>query len=391
MNWNKKNVGRGIIIGALLLGGFMSLGVMNRPAAEVHQVQQGSLIAAVEETGEVRACNSSEIYALLSGHVKTVPVKVGEVVEQGQVLITMESIDLQIEIENVRSQTAQARAAAEGIREGMVNTRCEIEQAENDLNRIASLYDADAASAAEVDKARARLNAAQELLNQQNTSLESYNAQISSLGSLSNQLFRKDKQLSQISPVSGVMLDLQVKPNQVVAFGSRLGSVGDPEIMEIKAKIIEDDMRDIKIGQNVVITSPVLEQEFLQGRVEEIYPQAEESASSLGVIQRRVPVIISLEETGNLKPGYEVRVAIETMHQSQALLVPAEAIRTLENGEQQIAVIEEGRVRFRKIETGIRDKYYVEAVSGLTAGETIIRDASQNITAGQRIKAKQGK
>lgn len=389
MKWNKKNLWRGAIVAALLLGGFMCLGLMNRPLLEVYQVKEGNLISVVEETGEVRACNSSDVYALLSGRIASVPVTVGQLVEQGQILITMESIDLQIEMENVRSQMAQAAAAADGVREVMVNTRYEIEQAQNDLKRITALYDAGAASASEVDNIKARLNAAQKLLNQQNASLESYNAQISSAGSLINQLTRKDEQLSQVSPVSGIVLDLQVKPNQVVAFGTRLCSVGDPEFMEIRAEIIEDDMRDIKIGQNVVITSPVLEQDFLKGRVKEIYPQAEETASALGVVQRRVPVIISLENTGNLKPGYEVRAAIETMRQNKVLPVPVEAVRTLENGDQQVAVVQDGRVQFRKIETGIRDKYQVEAVKGLKAGEIIIRDASQNITEGQRVRINQ--
>ena len=385
MKWNKKNLWRGVIIAVLLLGGFMCLGLINRPLMEVYQVVEGDLKSTVEETGEVRACNSSDIYALLSGRIASVPVTVGQVVEQGQSLITMESIDLQIEIENVRSQMAQASAAADGVREVMVNTRYEIEQAQNDLQRITALHNAGAASASEVDSIKARLNAAQKLLNQQNTSLESYNAQISSAGNLIGQLARKDEQLSQVSPVSGMVLDLQVKANQVVTFGTRLGSVGDPAFMEIRAEIIEDDMRDIRIGQNVVITSPVLEQDFLKGQVREIYPKAEETASALGVVQRRVPVIISLEHPGNLKPGYEVRVTIETMRQNKVLLVPVEAVRTLDNGDQQVAVGVEGRVQFRTIETGIRDKYQVEVTKGVKVGEIIIRDAAQNITEGQRV------
>ncbi|HNX28411.1 MAG TPA: efflux RND transporter periplasmic adaptor subunit [Syntrophomonadaceae bacterium] len=388
MKWNKKNIWRGSVIAALLIGGVMSLGLMNRPSVEVHQVGEENLVSAVEETGVVRASNSSDIYALLSGRIIEVPVKVGQVVEQGQVLITMESIDLQIEMENIRSQMAQASAAANGVREVMVNTRYEIEQAQNDLERKIALYDAGAASAAEVDNAKARLNAAQKMLSQQNTSLESYNAQISSAGSLMNQLVRKDDQLSQVSPVSGMVLDLQVKTNQVAAFGTRLCSVGDPEFMEIRAEIIEDDMRDIKVGQKVVITSPVLEQDYLKGKVKEIYPQAEETASTLGVVQRRVPVIIGLENRGNLKPGYEVRVAIETMRQNNVMVLPAEAIRTLENGDKQVAVVENGRIRFSKIETGISGKYQVEVIKGLKVGDIVVRDASQNIADGQRVRVK---
>jgi hypothetical protein len=77
------------------------------------------------------------------------------------------------------------------------------------------------------------------------------------------------------------------------------------------------------------------------------------------------------------------------MRQNEVLPVPVEAVRTLENGDQQVAVVQDGRVQFRKIETGIRDKYQVEAVKGLKAGEIIIRDASQNITEGQRVRINQ--
>ncbi|MDD3894073.1 MAG: efflux RND transporter periplasmic adaptor subunit [Syntrophomonadaceae bacterium] len=388
MNWNRKRIFRGLLIVMLLIGGGMSLGLMSRPSVEVLQVVQGNLVSAVEETGEVRACNSSDVYALQSGRIASVPVKVGQIVEQGQVLVTMESIDLQIEMENVRSQIAQSNSAANGVREVMVNTRYELDQAKIDLQRITALYKAGGASAAEYDNAKARVNAAQKLLAQQNTSLESYDAQIASAGSLMKQLAKKDNELSQVSPVSGMVLDLKVKSNQVVTLGTLLGAVGNPEFMEVKADIIEDDMRDIKAGQDVIITSSVLEQDFLKGQVKEIYPQAEETASTLGVVQRRVPVIISLENPGNLKPGYEVRVAIETMRQNNVMVLPAEAIRTLENGDKQVAVVENGRIRFSKIETGISGKYQVEVIKGLKVGDIVVRDASQNIADGQRVRIK---
>jgi HlyD family secretion protein len=66
--------------------------------------------------------------------------------------------------------------------------------------------------------------------------------------------------------------------------------VGDPEFMEIRAEIIEDDMRDIKIGRNVVITSPVLEQDFLIGTGQGDIPTGRGDSFSTGVVQRRVPV-----------------------------------------------------------------------------------------------------
>jgi HlyD family secretion protein len=51
--------------------------------------------------------------------------------------------------------------------------------------------------------------------------------------------------------------------------------------LEIRADILSDDMADIRVGQTVAITAPVLGQNTLTGTVKQIYPQAEEEQSAL--------------------------------------------------------------------------------------------------------------
>lgn len=388
MKLKKKIVVRMGLIVVLLIGAFMSVGVLSRPSVEAVKIEEGNIVSNVEETGEVKASNSSDIYASQSGRIAEVRAEIGQTVSRGQVLISMESLDLQIEKENVSAQIAQANAAVNRMLEAIVATRFELEQAQTHLKRISALHEAGAVSTVEYDKAREQVQSSQKLLAQQNASLESYKAQAASLANMMNPIVRKNQELLQVSPVTGMVLTLKVKPQQVIAQGSLLASVGSPDKLEVKADIIEDDLRDIKVGQKVVISSPVLDRKYVLGKVQQIYPQAEEKASALGVVQRRVPVIINLESAANLKPGYEVRAAIETARHNNVLMLPSEAIRTLGNGDKQVTVVENGRAWFRRIETGISDKYHVEVINGLKAGDVIIRDASQSVSEGQRVKPK---
>lgn len=388
MNRKKKAIIRAGLIVVLLVGIIISLGLINGSPVQVVKVEKGNIVSNVEETGEVRAVNTSNIYALQPGCIAEIPIKEGQTVTKGQTLISMESLDLQIDKDNLSAQIAQVNEAAnEGLAK-MVDTRFNLDQAQTNLKHYASLYEAGAVSKAEYDKVKAQVSSYQNLLSQQNACVENYRDQALSLTGMMNKIAKKHKELSQKSPIAGVVLTVKVKPQQIVAPGTLLASVGSPDELEVKADIIEDDLRDIKVGQKVTVTSPVLDRKHIYGNVQQIYPQAEEKASALGVVQRRVSVIISLDSAANLKPGYEVRVAIETKRENNVLVLPSEAIRTMGNGNKQVALVEDGRVRFRRIETGISDKYNVEITQGLRTGDLVIRDASQYVTEGQRVKAR---
>ncbi len=385
MKSSKKTIVRLGLIAILLLGAVMTSGLLGG-SLEVVKVQKDNIISTVEDTGEVRAINSSDIYALQSGKIAAVPVSIGQKVSMGQVVVTMESMDLQIEKENIRSQIAQSNAAASGVIESMANTRLELEEAKSSLTRMTALYKEGAVSASDYDKASLNVKTLEKSLAQQEASLSGYQAQAGSSSKVLAEMVKKANQLRQVSPVAGVVLYLPAKPQQVVQVGSLLATVGDPGKLDVRVDILEDDMKNIRIGQKVRITSPVLDAKFIEGTVSQIYPQAEEKASSLGVVQKRVPVIVSLNERANLKPGYEVRASIQTERHYNVLVIPQESVRTLENGTKQVTVIENGRTRFREIKTGISDKYNVEVLKGLKSGDVVVRDASQKLKEWQQVK-----
>jgi len=188
------------------------------------------------------------------------------------------------------------------------------------------------------------------------------------------------------SPADGTVLSLPAEPGQWINPGSLLVSIAATGQIEVKADILSDDLAEMNEGQRVIVTAPVMGQKTLAGQVKQIYPRAEEKLSALGVIQRRVPVIISLDDPGNLRPGYEVRVAIETNTRQNVPVVPREAVRTTADGRKEVMVISKDLVTHRTVSTGISDRNMVEITSGLKDGEEIIRDGSLVLKEKTKVK-----
>ncbi len=353
---------------------------------ETVQARQDSIIRSVADTGYVQAATNYDIHATQSARVVEVPVEIGQAVERGQTLAVLENLDLALQISDVNSQISQSAAAAAGARAALERLQLELKDAQDNLARSETLFQAGAISRADFDQARLRVDTARQSISEQNSVLESALALGAGLNRSLQQLSAKEGQLVIKSPVNGIVLTLPVKQEQVVSPGSLLVNVAESGQLEVKADILSDDLADVKIGQRVIITAPILGRQTLVGEVKKIYPQAEEKTSALGVIQRRVPVRISLPDPASLKPGYEVRVSIETLTRQNVLVLPREAVRTRADGQKEVMVVINKRIQRQLVKTGISDQENIEITGGLTADELVVLDGSLSLSEKTRVK-----
>lgn len=386
---------------------------------ETVQVRQGSIIRTLVDNGYVQPTTSYDLQATQDARVDRVLVEKGQPVKQGQTLVVLENLDLAMQINEVRSQLSQAKTTADGTRAAVERAQIELKdagertQGENfdraielkdakeNFDRAQELFQAGAITRVEYDKAKQQVEICQQnyneqnyrveicrqSLNEQNYRLENVLAQIAGLNQSLRQLTAKEQQLVVKSSVNGTVLSLPVKREQVLSPGALLASIGVPDHLEVKADILSDDLAEVKVGQKATITAPVLDQKVLKGKVKQIYPRAEEKQSALGIIQRRVPVIIALNDQANLKPGFEVKVAIETLNRQDVLILPREAICTTKDDQKEVLAVVNGRVQRRTVRTGISDHENIEITSGLTAGEMVVRDGSLDLKEKEKVKA----
>lgn len=353
---------------------------------EMVQVRQGSITRAVIDTGYVQPSADYDIQAAQTARVAQVPVETGQPVNQGQTLVVLENLDLAVQISDVRSQLSQSETTAAGARAALERIQLEMKDAQENFDRMQQLFQAKVISRADYDKARLQVETARQNLSEQRSKLDSALTQGDGLQQSLQQLTGKERQLVVKSPVDGTVLNLPAQQEQVVSPGTLLATVAAQNSLEIKADILSDDLADVQTGQKVSVTAPVLGQQTLVGEVKKIYPRAEEKQSALGLIQRRVPVIIGLSDLANLKPGYEVKVAIETLQRDNVPVVPREAVRTTAGGQKELMVVVNNRVQRRTVQTGVSDQESIEITGGLTAGEQIIRDGSLDLAEKTKVK-----
>lgn len=356
-------------------------------AAKTSTVGRGDIVHTITDTGYVQSSDQADIFAAQSGRINNLTIRVGQTVEKNQLLMVLENPDVKISAQQLQVGLSQARASANAARQALQQEELALSESRSNFERTRQLFKAGGVSQAEFDAAKTRLDQTELGVATAKNDLQSAQQQVSSYESLLNQALGKEKDLEVRSPISGTLMQLPVDPGKVVIYGALLARVASPENLEIKADLLSDDLKDVKLGQKVQITAPVLGDTVLNGEIIKIYPQAEEKLSALGVVQRRVPTIVKLERTDNLKPGYETRISIITARRSKVILVPRESVLTAADGSRQVMRVVKGRVIYQSVTTGLADSKNIEIKAGLNTGDKIITDASINLKENARVKS----
>jgi HlyD family secretion protein len=375
-----------VILLAIALTGIIYYFGTAATAVDMTTVGRGDISHTVVDTGYVQAADKVDIFAPQAGRIISLPVWVGQTVEKNQLLMVLQNRDLAMNSQQLQIQLNQANAAVNADQKALEQGNLELADSRIRFTRAQELYRAGAISQVEYDAARSLLDKALVSTEAQGQNLQSAQAQVNNYQSLVNNARNNEQELQVKSPISGTIMQLPMQQEEVVMYGTTLAQVASAEKLEIKVDLLSDDLGEVKLGQKVQITAPVLGDVVLNGEIIKIYPQAEEKTSALGVIQRRVPTIVKLDSIANLKPGYETRVSIITANRKNVIIVPREAVLTSSTGEKQVMRVINGRVGFRVVKTGLMDSKNIEIIAGLSAGDHIIKDASVVLKENARVK-----
>lgn len=168
-----------------------------------------------------------------------------------------------------------------------------------------------------------------------------------------------------ISPVSGIVTQKLVVPQQYVAQGQALLQVTDLSTVWVEADVYEQDLSKIAIGQRVSVTAAALPGVTLPGTVAFVQPVVTGEGRTT-----RVRVELANRNL-QLKPDMYVSVRLFGGTGHSALTVPPTAI--LDRGQQQFVWVEVSPGNFspRQVTVGARTPERVEILSGLNAGEIV--------------------
>lgn len=380
----RKLIYSAISLGIILL--FVYMYYKNIPQVETVKVQTGTITQDVEETGYIRASQNYDIQAPAAGRIIQVQVSNGQTIKAGQVIMTLQSLELEGQMAALRANIAGAQSEINATANELAAARLDLDEASKDEQRKQKLLEAGSISKAEYDTALNQVRKLEQSITSLGDALASLNERQNALQSQQDSMSRQVQQMVVSSPIDGRILALDGKKDQLITAGTVIATVGTAGRLEVFTEILCDNMLNVKTGQEVDITFTGSEGMVLSGRVKEIYPRADEKISALGVAQRRVPVIITLDENGPLKPGYEVQAAIITATCKDVFLLPREAITAGTQGKEYVKLVVSNHIETRQVKTGLKNSTMAEIVEGLKKGDIILRDGSTDIKDGSRVK-----
>ncbi len=341
-------------------------------------VTVGDLPSVYEATGTVRARASASLSSKLIGSVREVRVQIGDRVKEGQILIVLDSADLEAALRRAEAAREEIRTMLPEADSGVAAAKASLDLAQVTFNRMQELYSKRSISNQEFDEASARLKAAQaasEIARAKRTQLDARLAQAEQEVRMA-QVNRGYAQIE--APYAGLVTAKPAEPGIMATPGAPLMTIEREGAYRLEAAVEESRLGAIRTGQAVSIRFDGAGQ-GVTGKVSEIVPEVD-AASRTGVVK------IDLPASPGLKSGVFAR-ALFGMGTRRAIMIPAAA--AIEHGQiLSVLVAENGTARTRLVTLGEKMGDRVEVLSGLNEGEALIFPAPLGVSDGARVEAR---
>lgn len=189
------------------------------------------------------------------------------------------------------------------------------------------------------------------------------------------------------APISGVVTDIADGSTGITPAETSVATIVDMSSIQVKAQVNEDDIKSVKVGQQVHISGSGFTGTY-SGVVKKIYPIAED-VTTLSGTSNMVNIIVSIDKPdANLLPGLTATLKIKVSEQQGIVTLPYDSIKQDDNGTEYVYVFKNGRAVRKNITTGIEDDNGDEILKGVNRGEIIIEDSSDTIKNGTNVRIK---
>jgi Cu(I)/Ag(I) efflux system membrane fusion protein len=172
------------------------------------------------------------------------------------------------------------------------------------------------------------------------------------------------------APASGVVVEKTAVAGGRVMPGMDLMRIADLSTVWIEGEVFEKDLGAVAVGQPVRVSFEAYPGEVLQARVGYIQP-------SVALESRTGRIRIALANPGTrIRPGMYARLEVQAAGGAPALAVPRGAVHA--TGERSVVFVRaaDGSLAHREVTTGRVAGEYVEVLSGLAEGETVVASAN---------------
>jgi len=323
-------------------------------------------IGAVQETvantraGTIEACRRAGISPSIGGQISSLPVKEGDIVEQGQVLMELWNEDIQAQYRLAQSETKAANANA-----NQVCVRAEVAKRESERQK--KLEKKNLSSEEAVDRADGESRAQKAACNAARATTEVSKAKL--------KVIQAELERSRLSaPFAGIVAEVNgeigefVTPSPVGIPTPPAVDLMDISCLYVSAPIDEVDAPRIRVEMKANISLDALAGELFAGTVKRIAPYVLEVEKQARTVDVEVDFICQ-QDCENMLPGYSADIEVILDEQHNVLRIPTEAIL---EGNKVLVFTADKLLQQREIKTGLSNWEWTQITEGLSEGDEVV-------------------
>ena len=303
------------------------------PSVTVVHPRRGPAVQAVYATGTVEPTVMVPISAHSTARLVELNVDEGQTVAKGQVLARLEDDDLRRAVEVTEAEERYTKA---------------------ELDRLRVLVGRQVVARSAYERARADWEKAR---------------------AAAARAAAEAGYLQLVAPAGGTVIRRDGEIGQLIGANQTVFWLYSNAPLRISAEVDEEDIAQVRAGQQVLIRSDALPGQTFHGQVQAVTPKGDPVA-------RSYRVRISLTADTPLMIGMTTENNIVLRQSDDALLVPAGSVQ-----QDTVWRVEDGRVSPQKVKIGAKGATEVEILDGVGEGDWVVAGPSPRLTAGQQVHA----
>jgi len=331
---------------------WMTAAALRAPRAEALLMQPAPLLRTLQFSARVATLSRVEVGSTVTGRVARVLVREGAQVKRGEVLVRLETDEL---------QAAEAQAVAAGRQADAT-----LQAARATLTRAEQLVKQNFYSAAQLDEARRAVDVA---VAQQGAARAAVTAARARL-----------EQARIEAPADARVLARMVEPGQIVQPGKALLNLALAGPTQLVAQVDERFLDQLQVGQSATVVADAFASQRFAAKVQSIAPVVD---AQRGAIE--VKFALLQEAPAFLREDMTLSVEVETARREQALALPLGVLRQTTGDTARVLVAVDGVAQERTLRLGLRTLAAVEVLEGLRAGDVVLTGTT--LKSGQRVTA----
>lgn len=366
------------------------------PEVTLGKAERGDITSTVTASGKVFPETEVTISSEVAGEIVELPVKDGQEVREGDVLV-------RVNPDRLEAQVLQQEAALRANRSNATEANARMAQAQLELKRLKSLFEKGFTTQEQIDAAETNLE----------VSRASHQATLSRIEQQEMSLREAQDSLDKATtyaPISGTVTSLSAElGGRVVGTGQFEGTeimrVANLSKMEVRVEVSESDIVQVKIGHPASIEIEALPKQTFKGEVTEIANSAGKEGNSNDQVITFLVKVRLLDPIPSIRPGMTATADIRTHTVEDVVKVPLQAVtvrardvvteqlgeedKPTEGGrsnggsdrlERVVFLYQNGTVQLTRVETGLADTRSIEITSGLSDGDQIVTGGYRVLT-----------